>query len=469
MKVFKSFKVKVLISVVLIASLGASGVVLAQKEYQLQNSQTTTTTIPLKEIKRFATVIANIKRYYIEPVDDEKLFKNAMSGMLSRLDPHSTYLTKQDLQDLQTATSGKFGGIGIEIVPYQGMIKVISPLDDTPASKAGIKAGDIIVRINNKLVKDMNLRDAISMMRGKRGSKVRLTILRKAEKKPLHFVISREVIRLKNIKSELLDKGYAYIRIAFFQNNVQAALLKAVKNLTKKSGGQLNGLILDLRNNPGGLLDAAIAVADSFLDATQLKGNKLIVYTKGKIARTNIHAKAKPGDILENTPIIVLINSGSASASEIVAGALKDHHRAIILGERSFGKGSVQTVIPIDNETGIKLTTALYYTPKGQSIQAKGIEPDVIVADLKIPKSKTQDVVFDPIDEGDLIGHLGNGNAKKANSKTEATKKTKSQTVATNTLTAQKRKEDKLLHKDFQLYEALHLLKGLHAIKGTQS
>lgn len=416
------------------------------------SSQPDALAVPVKDIRRFASVIAQIKKYYIEPIEDKQLFDNAIKGLLTNLDPHSDYLDMESMSDLRSVTKGEFGGIGVEVQPDDGFIKVISPLDDSPAQKAGIKAGDLIVRVNNSLVRDMTIREALNMIRGKRGSKVNLTILRKGEKKPVKVVVTRDVIKIQTVKSKLLEKGYGYIRIAFFQGPAQEQLVKRVEKLKKESGGQLKGLILDLRNNPGGLLDSAIEVADQFLDAEALGDNKLIVYTKGRMEGQDVEGKANKGQILKGVPVVVLINEGSASASEIVAGALQDHNRAIILGTRSFGKGSVQTVIPIDHETGIKLTTALYYTPKGRSIQAEGIKPDLIVADLKIPDTDTEAVVFDPILEKDLSGHI-------KNIKTEEGEVTKKQQA----ITAETESADSLAHKDFQLFEALVLLKGINA------
>ena len=411
-------------------------------------------TVPVKDIRRFAAVIAQIKRYYISPIEDKDLFDNAIKGMLGNLDPHSEYLDISSMSDLRSVTEGEFGGIGVEVQPEDGFIKVISPLDDSPAQKAGIKAGDLIVRIDHQIVKDMTIKEALDKIRGKKGSTIELTIVRKGEKKPIKISVIRDVIKIQTVKSELLEKGYGYIRIAFFQGPAQKQLLERVEQLKTQSGGQLRGLVLDLRNNPGGLLDSAIEITDQFLDSEALDDNKYIVYTKGRIKGQDVEAKATPGEILKGVPIVVLINEGSASASEIVAGALQDHHRAIILGTRSFGKGSVQTVIPIDNETGIKLTTALYYTPKGRSIQAEGIQPDIMVADLKVPKEETDTVVFDPILEKDLDGHIKNLNTKE-----------KDNVVKQESSVEETEKADQLAHKDFQLYEALMLLKGLNAIR----
>lgn len=422
-----------------------------------QKNEENNRAVPVEDIQRFASVIAEIKQYYIQPVDDKTLFNNAIRGMMNNLDPHSSFLDTSELRDLQTITTGEFGGIGVEVMPEDGFIKVISPLDDSPAAKAGVKSGDVIIRIDHKLVKDMTIEQAINMIRGKKGSKISITLLRKGSNKPINLVLTRENVKVQAVKSKLLENGYGYIRIAFFQASVKPAMIKAIEQMQKQSGGKLQGLIIDLRNNPGGLLDSSVDVADIFLNSDRLKYNKLIVYTKGRIPQQDIQAKAHSKDILNGVPIVVLINEGSASASEILAGALQDHKRAIVLGTKSFGKGSVQTVIPIDNQSAIKLTTALYYTPSGRSIQAKGIQPDVIVADLKIPKSTTQDVVIAPIEEADLQRHLNNGDNKKVDAKELESEKLKFEQTSDA--------EKTLAQEDFQLYEALHLLKGLNAAR----
>ncbi len=448
MKLTKRGTLKILMTLCLSLGISINTCCYAVTENNTSNNRSVS--VPLKDIQRFSTVIMQIKRFYIDTVKDDTLFENAMKGMVSSLDPHSAYLDEDDLKDLQTATTGKFGGIGVEIIPESGYIKVISPLDDTPAYKAGMKPGDLIIRIDNKLIKEMTMREAINLIRGKRGSHVALTILRKGEKKPLKLLVKRDVIKVQTIKSKLLAKGYGYIRIAFFQTPAKQDLRNAISNLEKQSGGPLKGLVLDLRNNPGGLLDAAIDVADTFLDLNQLKQyGGLIVYTKGRIPRADIKAKATPGDIVHEVPMVVLINEGSASASEIVAGALQDYKRAIVMGTRSFGKGSVQTVFPIDNTTALKLTTALYYTPSGRSIQATGIVPDVIVNNLSVSKTDNDEILIDPVNESDLSGHLKNGNGKSAKEDLET--KTKS--------------ESALAQNDFQLYQALILLEGLNAEK----
>lgn len=410
--------------------------------------------IPVKDLQRLATVVAEVKKYYIKEVDDKALFDNAINGMLTGLDPHSEYLTKDDLQDLELVTVGKFSGIGIEVAPDSGMLKVISPIDDTPAAKAGVKAGDLIVQIDNKFVKNMTLREAVRLMRGASGSKVTLTILRKDETKPLYISMKREVIKVQSVKSKLLDKNYGYVRIAFFQDSTDADMLAAINKLKSQADGKLKGLILDLRNNPGGLLDASVKVAGDFLDSRKLGKNNLIVYTNGhtKENGSTLAAKATPGEILPNVPMVVLVNEGSASASEVVAGALQDHKRAIIVGAKSFGKGSVQTLLPVDDETAVKITTALYYTPLGRSIQAKGIEPDVLVGLVKIPEknSDDKDSALENLDESSLSSHLENdGDTDTAIAKQN------------DELEKQQKASLKLAREDYQLYEALNVLKGM--------
>ncbi len=441
----------------------------ATEEAVSSSENSSTLSLPLKDIQRFATAVAQIKRYYVKPVSDETLFTYAIEGMLSNLDPHSAYLDAEELQDLQTTTVGKFGGIGIEVIPQDGFIKVISPIDDTPAYKAGIKAGDMIIRINNKLVKDMTLRDAINLIRGEPGSKVNLVIIRTGEKKPLQFNVTREIIQVHTVKSEILENGYGYIRLSFFQASTNKDLLNAINKLKQESGGQLKGIIIDLRNNPGGLLDSAIDITDDLLDSSALKKyDGLIVYTKGRIPDDDIKAKATPGDVLKDVPIVVLINEGSASASEIVAGALQDYKRALVLGKKSFGKGSVQTVLPIDNHTGIKLTTALYYTPAGRSIQAKGIEPDISIPEVKISNPDDSSI---SIAEADLNKHLNNGNDNNPDQKDKQDKKDSTDTDVTSMMdqaavvndknNTSDKKISSLLRSDFQVYEALMILKSI--------
>ncbi len=404
--------------------------------------------IPLEDVQRFSTAITQIKNYYVKPVKDKKLFDNAIQGMLAGLDPHSAYLDEEAFKALQTSTRGEFGGLGIEVTMEKGLIKIVTPLDDTPAAKAGLKAGDYIVKLGKTPVHGMSLKDAVKKMRGKKGTSITLTIIRKGMKKPFKKVIKREIIQIKSVKSRLIDKKYGYVRLTHFQALTAKDMIKAIKKLKKEAGGNLAGLILDLRNNPGGLLDSAIETSDAFIDNDKKGENELIVYTKGRLPGSKFTATANPGDILNKAPIVVLINGGSASGSEIVAGALKDNKRAILLGTKSFGKGSVQTVLPLDGKSGIKLTTALYYTPSGKSIQAKGIAPDIIVEDIKIPKDKNKDSgEGENITEADLSGHIVNAQKKDK-------KKLKGAKSSAN-----------LLHEDYQLHEAINLLKGLTLVK----
>jgi len=398
------------------------------------------------DVQRFSTAITEIKKFYVKDVDDAKLFDDAIRGMVAGLDPHSSFLSSEEYQELRSQTDGEFGGLGIEVMPEDGYIRVVSPIDDTPASKAGIKPGDFIIRINNKPVDGMSLTDAVKEMRGKPGTAVSLTLFRKSEKKPLTITLNREVIQIKSVKSKLLENGYGYIRVSQFQTHTGEDVLKAIQQLKKESKTPLQGIVLDLRNNPGGLLDSAVAVSDIFLDSKHLPNdNKLIVFTKGRIPGAQFAIDAKPGDALHGIPMVVLINEGSASASEIVAGALQDHRRAIVMGTPSFGKGSVQTVLPLDNTRGLKLTTALYYTPSGRSIQATGIKPDVIVLPMDVKNAKNNfGISF--LKESDLEQHLANGNDAKEPKPENGEKNNK-----TN-----------LASQDYQLNEALTLLKGLN-------
>ncbi len=400
--------------------------------------------IPMEDVQRFSNALSEIKKYYVKPVTDKELFDNAIRGMLNGLDPHSSYLDEEDFKELQTSTNGEFGGLGIEVTMENGVVKVVTPLVDTPAFKAGIKPGDYIIKLGSKSVQGLELKDAVNLMRGKPGSPIELTILRKEESKPLTFTLVREQILIKSVKSKLLDNKYGYIRLTQFQALTDKDMEKAITDMKKDAGGQLKGLVLDLRNNPGGLLDSAIQISDAFLDKDKKGNAEMIVYTEGRVPGSKFTAMANPGDIIDNAPIVVLINNGSASASEIVAGALKDNKRAIILGTRSFGKGSVQTVLPLDSKRGIKLTTALYFTPSGTSIQAKGITPDIVVEEVSVGKGAENKDAFAGIAEADLSGHILNKNNPQE-----------------STLKSSATDEQKLLHEDYQLYAALTILKGL--------
>lgn len=422
----------------------------------MKTSHAETAPIPVKEIQRFTAAISQIKNYYVDTVKDEKLFDEAIRGMLAGLDPHSAYLDEEELKELQDATSGEFSGLGLEVIPDSGVLKVISPIDDTPAQKAGIKAGDLIIRINKEMVNKMTMREAIVKMRGKSGTFVTLTIARKNAPAPMDIKVERKTIKVKSVKGRMLAKGYGYIRISSFQTNTEPELIKMLKGLMHQAGGQLRGLVLDLRNNPGGLLDSAVDVSNLFLDSRKLGHERFIVYTKGRFPAAQFQAKATAQDMLHGAPMVILINGGSASGAEIVAGALQDHKRAVLMGTNSFGKGSVQTVLPLDGKSAIKLTTALYYTPAGRSIQAKGIHPDVEITRLTMPAEKGDKLAALYLKESDLRGHINNGDAKKDD-------------AVVATLDNSEEEEDNAsslgsmpsVKTDYQLHEALNLLRGM--------
>jgi carboxyl-terminal processing protease len=393
-------------------------------------------TIPMQDIRALSEVFGKIKENYVEPVKDKTLLDNAIRGMLAGLDPHSTYLDKEAFQELRVGTTGEFGGLGIVVGMEDGFVKVISPIDDTPAQRAGIKTGDLIIRLDNKPVKGMSLDDAVKLMRGKPGTSIQLLVVRVGQEKPLTFTLTRDRIRVQSVKSRTLEDGYGYIRISQFQERTSADMRKAITKLKKENKGKLKGLILDLRNNPGGLLDAAVDVADTFITSGT------IVSVRGRNSENDVTHTATPNDMLKGAPMIVLVNGGSASASEIVSGALQDQKRAIIMGSKTFGKGSVQTVVPLGNDTAIKLTTARYYTPSGRSIQAEGIEPDIKLDDLKLSENKQQGTA--PIKEADLEGHLANDKDTKPVVKKD-----------------DKKERVDLAKEDYALYEALHVLQGM--------
>lgn len=427
-----------------------------------RNASSADSTIPLDELRAFTDVFAKIKSDYVEEVDDKTLLEYAISGMLSNLDPHSTYLDASAYKELEVGTTGEFGGLGIEVTMENGFVKVISPIEDTPAQKADIRAGDLIVRLDETPVKGLTLKDAVDLMRGKPGTDIVLTVIREGEEKPLKFTLTRAVIKVKSVKSHTLEKGYGYLRITQFQTHTPENLLEAISTLKKENGG-LKGVVLDLRNNPGGVLTAAVSVSDAFID------NGLIVYTEGRVKDSELKFKATPGDVLNDAPMVVLINAGSASASEIVAGALQDHHRAVIMGEKSFGKGSVQTIVPISSDTALKLTTARYFTPSGRSIQAEGIVPDIPLSNVKLTAADKPE--FDPVKEANLTGHLSNPTEKIntlsidnsiSGNKGGATEKTNQGKSDAS------KPEQPSIKNDYQLYEALNLLKGLAILEKQQ-
>ncbi len=367
--------------------------------------------LPVEELRAFTEVFGRIKMNYVEPVEDGKLITEAINGMLTGLDPHSAYLDEDAYKELQIGTQGEFGGLGIEVSMENGFVKVISPIEDTPAFQAGMKSGDLIIKLDNKAVKGMTLSDAIKIMRGKPNTPITMMVLRKGELKPITFTIMRAIIKIQSVKSKLLEPGYAYIRVTQFQEQTGENLAKDIDRLFKESPIPMKGLVLDLRNDPGGLLNGAVAVSAAFLPT-----NSLVVYTDGRTHDAKMKLKASPEFYLRNigadyleglppeiktVPMVTLVNGGSASASEIVAGALQDHKRSIVMGTQTFGKGSVQTILPLGNNTAIKLTTARYYTPNGQSIQAKGITPDILDESAKDESGRLR--------EADLDGHLLNG------------------------------------------------------------
>ena len=392
--------------------------------------------LPLDELRTFTRAYDHVRTSYVEEISDSKMLEYAIKGLISELDPHSAYLDKEAYAELQATTSGEFGGVGLEVGVDDGTIKVITPLDGSPSQKAGIKPGDIILRIDDQSMKGKTLTDATRLMRGPKDTPIKLSLLRKGVEEPIELVVVRDLIHVQSVIVKPIADDYLYIRVAQFQTNTGHDFSERLsENL--KSKPKTKGLILDLRNNPGGVLQASVDVADAFLE------NGTIVYTRGRMENSSLSYAATAGDLTSGLPLVVLINSGSASASEIVAGALQDHKRAIIMGTRSFGKGSVQTVIPITEDRAIKLTTALYYTPNGRSIQAKGIEPDVRLE--KISNGVSQKAATA---EADLAGHLGNQDGQEVGSG----EREREAVVADDTL------------KDNQVLDAINLLKGLHIL-----
>ena len=388
-------------------------------------------TLPLEDIQTFAEIFERIKRAYVEEVDDSTLIRNAMRGMLSELDPHSAYLDRNEFQSLRESTEGAFGGIGIEVGLEDGRLTVITPIDETPASRAGLQARDVILEIDDEPTDRLSLQESVTLMRGEPGSEIHLLILRSGEDEPLEFTLVRESIRTESVRSEMLESGYGYLRVSQFQSRTGEQVNNAIQRMQRD--GALQGLVLDLRNNPGGILQAAVAVADAFLE------EGLVVYTEGRLEDTQMRFSANRETAAPDVPLVVLINWGSASAAEIVAGALQDQRRAVIMGTESFGKGSVQQIMPLGNGEGLKLTTALYYTPNGRSIQAMGIEPDVRVVRgrLEVTENSHQ------LREADLEGHLRSQGEPRAVSEEMAER----------------------LREDYQLAEALNLLKALNVLE----
>lgn len=393
--------------------------------------------LPLDQLRTFSDVFARIKRNYVEDVSDEELLEHAIRGMLSGLDPHSSYLNTEQFNELRIGTSGEFGGLGIEVGMEDGFVKVVSPIDDTPAQRAGMQTGDLIIRLDDKPVKGLSLNEAVKLMRGKPGSDIVLTVVREGEDKPLRITITRAVIQVTSVRNRILEEGYGYVRVSHFQTKTTADMVKSIEKMKEDSDGELNGLVLDLRNNPGGVLSAAVGISDAFLN------EGLIVYTDGREEDSRLRYSASQGDVLDGAPLVVLVNGGSASASEIVAGAMQDHGRGVVMGNKTFGKGSVQTIQNLANGGAVKLTTARYYTPSGRSIQAEGIDPDIVTDNLRLTKREESGI--EPITESSLSGHLSN--------KSEA-----DEDAAT---TGEAEDKPNLAEDDYQLNEALNLLKGL--------
>lgn len=394
-----------------------------------------------QQLNLFGDVFERVRAQYVDEMTDKELIETAINGMLTSLDPHSAYLNEESFTDMQVKTRGEFGGLGIEVTMENGLVKVVSPIDDTPAYEAGIQAGDYIVQIDDEAVMGLSLSEAVEKMRGKVGTDIDLVIRREGVADPIDITITRDVIRIRSVRHHIEKDSIGYVRITTFNQNTEEALKDAIDEMKTELGNKLTGFVLDLRNNPGGLLDQAIAVSDAFLD----KGE--IVSTRGRNEEDTKRDNASSGDIADGLPIVVLINGGSASASEIVAGALQDHKRAIILGTQSFGKGSVQTVIPLPGHGAMRLTTARYYTPSGRSIQAKGIEPDIIVEPAKI-----ETLAVRRFSESDLRGALDSENADApANDNDEKAK--------------DKAEDDKPA--DYQLLRAVDLISGLSLYQGS--
>ncbi|WP_329742294.1 S41 family peptidase [Dyella sp. A6] len=391
----------------------------------------------IADVRRFARVFEIVRQAYVEPVSNKTLMNDAIKGMLSNLDPHSAYLDKQGLQQLDEDTSGQYSGLGIEVLEDDGVLRIISPIDDTPAARAGIKPGDIILKVNGTLVDSDNIDRLFQDLRGKPGSKITLTIVHRRSNKPIDMTLTRQLITVSSVKVRELEPGYAYIRISQFQEDTAPDLEKKLGALIAKHGPQ-KGAILDLRNNPGGLVTAAVAVSDDFLNSGT------IVTTRGRLRDANLKFTAHPGDLLDGAPMIDLVNNGTASAAEIVSGALKDNHRALIVGQRTFGKGVVQTVLPLDGDHAVKITTARYYTPDGTSIQAEGIKPDIPLGDdLTVRQGDAPAALINS--EADLPHHLANQNPK----------------AGSNIDNDGSSQSAKLAVKDYELSQALNILKGL--------
>jgi len=398
--------------------------------------------LPLDEVRIFTEVLNRIRSAYVEPIDDRTLLENAIKGMLAGIDPHSTYLASDDYDELQESTTGEFGGLGVEVGIEDGFIKIISPMDGSPADRAGVMAGDLIIKLDDTPARDVTLGDTIDLMRGEPGTTVILTIMREGVSEPFEIPVTREIIQARSIRYRMLEPGYAYIRIGTFSVETGNEVKNALNRLNEEN--DVKGIVLDLRNNPGGVLQAAVGVVDAFID------EGLIVYTQGRVENSEMRFEASTEDPSRGAPLVVLINGGSASASEIVAGALQDHQRAIIMGTPSFGKGSVQTVLPLTNDRAIKLTTALYFTPNGRSIQATGIVPDIVVDRGQVTRIPDSLISYR---EADLAGHLENANADD------------DEEAAVIAAETQPAAPPEVIVQDYQLNEAVNVLKGLNIVR----
>lgn len=392
--------------------------------------------LPLQDLRLFALIFDHIRRSYVEPISDQALLEKAIKGMLQELDPHSDYLDASHYSALKESTKGEFSGVGLEIGSDSGYVKIITPIDGSPAANAGLEAGDLIIKLDNESIQGLSLHEAAKKMRGPTGTSITFTIIRQSVDKPFDITVIRDVIRTRSVRHRIIEQDYGYVRISQFQSNTGEDFSSAVSNM-RKNHPNLKGLVLDLRNNPGGILQASVEVADALID------DGLVVYTKGRLSNSNQSFRATSGDVADGLPVVVLINDGSASAAEIVAGALQDHKRAIVMGTTSFGKGSVQTILPVGQDKGIKLTTALYFTPSGRSIQAQGIVPDIEIKRATI----TEVEQVRRLKEANLSGHLTNGDGQES----------KENGLAIDV----SREDSEEIMRDNQLFEAVNMLKGL--------
>ena len=425
------------------ALIFAPGMLSAQTEGSTQELP-----LPLNEVRIFTEVLNRIRSAYVEPIDDKTLLENAIKGMLAGIDPHSTYLAANDYDQLQESTTGEFGGLGVEVGIEDGFIKVIAPMDESPADRAGVQAGDLIIKLDDTPAREVTLGDTIDLMRGEPGTDVLLTIIREGVSEPFEITVTREIIQARSIRYRIIEPGYGYMRIGTFSEDTGEEVKDAIIKMHEEN--DLKGIVMDLRNNPGGVLQSSVGVVDAFLN------DGLIVYTEGRVDNSNMRFEASTEDVSQGVPLVVLINQGSASASEIVAGALQDHQRAIIMGTPSFGKGSVQTVLPLTNDRAIKLTTALYFTPSGRSIQAKGITPDIIVDRGQVTRIPDSLISYR---EEDLTGHLENGNSQEWSE--EQNQSEEEAVIAAKTPPAE---PPEVLVRDYQLNEAINVLKGLNIL-----